>query len=115
MTQIISNLPNSTTIVVLRATTLTFSLTLTDDDGSPISLVGNTITLEVFRPPGLLVLTVQSPSGIVISTNTATVTITAAQSQTLAPGDYTYRVLRDASGVVTPILTGDFRVRQATQ
>lgn len=109
----VSNLPESLEIQALLGAQLQFTAQPKLSDGTPIELTGQTLTLTVRRQGvATSLLTLTSPSGgITIAGSVATITISAANTNTLGAGEYVYTLTRSVGGVVLPLLSGPLSVR----
>ena len=82
-----------------------------NSDGSPLDVAGATITWVLRSEPGATpVLTKTVGSGIVIGTNSFTVTLTAAETAALTLSSYFHSATAVLSGKTKTLLTGNVTV-----
>ena len=103
--------PAETNIVITRGDTTTLSITITSNGTSPIDITGRTYKAQVrsntedVSAEVAFSCTLTTPlSGII------TCVLSATQTATLEPGNHTWDLEEDASGVISTILSGTFTV-----
>lgn len=111
-----TELPYEYDLTIKQGQDKPFSLTLTDANDNPISLIGYTAKMQIredFDEPALLTLT--SSDGITINTSTAEigVTITAAQTAALPNTKLRYDIyIQSSGGTVTYLLEGYINLKR---
>lgn len=114
MPAVITNEPVAVKIEVRRGSSLTFTATITDAAGNPISLLGHSARLAV-RDSELAtaqLLLLQVGSGITIQgagNNQLLVEFTPANTRAVPAGDKVFAFERESpGGVVTPVFAGPY-------
>lgn len=103
--------PAETNIVITRGDTTTLSITITSNGTTPIDITGRTYRAQVRSNTEdtsyelAFTCTLTTPASGVL-----TCVLSAAQTATLEPGNHTWDLEENASGVVSTILSGTFTV-----
>lgn len=104
-------LPVDQDFSLVRGDTLTFTLTINDDAGSPIDITGRTYTAQVRSAPDST--TVKGTFTCTVPTGTdgkVTSVLSATASALLSPGIYFYDLQENASGVISTLVSGNINV-----
>ena len=104
-------------LICEQATTFNFQFSV-NNDAVPINLTGytGTMTVRPFVGSSTTTITATTTNGYMVitgATGTVTVTISAALTEAITPGRYSYDLVLDSGSVVTRFLEGLFIVTGA--
>ncbi len=102
----------NTDFELYKGDTFTRSITVTDGEGDPFDFTGASLSFIIKETKGgSNVLALSIGSGISISTNVITITVSAAQTASLAIKRYVYDLkFTSSGGAVTTWMLGGFNV-----
>lgn len=103
--------PNQVALSMLKGTKKTFAIVVYDSDGVAVDLTDKTLRFVVWNPSTVAGAFEVEAAGITISTNTASVPVTGAQSATA--GDYRWALYEVDAGEEITLAWGPFTIEPA--